>query len=164
MAVRPITYYRNWTSSDTTTELVDTFNVVCLITDVEGHDWTKTGATFLGWNEVRDGTGTMHYPSESTSGFPVDTLYAIFYVPPYTDTSESNLVINHMTLAQYQSITPDPHQLYIIDDGLEYETVNNKVTSLSVEVTEDNYPSARAVYNAVINAVSGIDSADNKYY
>ena len=80
----------------------------------------------------------------------------------YTDTSQSTLVINHMTLAQYQSITPDPHQLYIIDDGLEYETVNNKVTSLSGEVTEDNYPSARAVYNAVVAAQTA--SADSKEY
>lgn len=80
----------------------------------------------------------------------------------YTDILEQNLIINHLTLAQYQSITPDPHQLYIIDDGLEYETVNNKVTSLSVEVTEDNYPSARAVYNAVVAAQT--ESADSKEY
>lgn len=79
-----------------------------------------------------------------------------------TQTFEQNLIINHLTLAQYQSITPDPHQLYIIDDGLEYETVNNKVTSLSVEVTDDNYPSARAVYNAVIAAQT--ESADSKEY
>lgn len=79
-----------------------------------------------------------------------------------TQTFEQNLIINHLTLAQYQSITPDPHQLYIIDDGLEYETVNNKVTSLSVEVTDDNYPSARAVYEAVV--ASQTASADSKEY
>ena len=80
----------------------------------------------------------------------------------YADNPTQNLIINHLTLAQYQAITPDPHQLYIIDDGLEYETVNNKVTSLSGEVTEDNYPSARAVYNAVVAAQT--ESADSKEY
>lgn len=84
--------------------------------------------------------------------------------PSYTDTAQSTLVINHLTLAQYQAMTPDPYQFYIIDDGLEYETVNNKVTSLaaSTVVTSDNYPSAKAVYDAVTGASSA--SADSKEY
>lgn len=163
MAVRPINYYRNWSASDTTAQFsVDMPQYLCEITNVRGQDWTKSGATFLGWNEARDGSGTMHQPLESISNFPVETVYAIFQTAPYVDTATSSLIINHLTLAQYQSITPNPHQLYIIDDGLEYETVNNKVTSLSGEVTEDNYPSARAVYEAVVAAQTA--SADSKEY
>lgn len=122
-----------------------------------------------------EGTGTIGTTSldnmfYGTSGSYTDnpsmntTYYtnaAIIY-GGYTDILESNLIINHLTLAQYQSITPDPHQLYVIEDGLEYETVNNKVTSLSVEVTDDNYPSARAVYEAVVAAQTA--SADSKEY
>lgn len=38
-------------------------------------------------------------------------------MPTYSDTTLQQLIINKLTLSQYEQLTPDPNQLYFIDDG-----------------------------------------------
>ena len=66
----------------------------------------------------------------------------------YTDTNISNMILNDMTEAQFSSLqSVDPNQLYLTEDTSESTT--NKVTSLSSSSTNDQYPSAKCVYDLV---------------
>lgn len=89
-----------------------------------------------------------------------------------TDTSVSNLVINKMTKAQYESLTnPSTTELYLVPDEMDttptsgstnpvtssgiyqaisvFESTSNKVTSISSGSTDVEYPSAKCVYDLV---------------
>lgn len=66
----------------------------------------------------------------------------------YTDTNISNMILNDMTEAQFAQLTNvDSNQLYLTEDTSESTT--NKVTSLSSSSTDDQYPSAKCVYDLV---------------
>jgi len=66
----------------------------------------------------------------------------------YTDTNISNMILNDMTEAQFAELTNvDSNQLYLTEDTSESTT--NKVTSLSSSSTDNQYPSAKCVYDLV---------------
>ena len=66
----------------------------------------------------------------------------------YTDTNINNMILNDMTEAQFaQLANVDSNQLYLTEDTSESTT--NKVTSLSSSSTDDQYPSAKCVYDLV---------------
>lgn len=66
----------------------------------------------------------------------------------YTDTTISNMILNDMTEAQFAQLNNvDSNQLYLTEDTSESTT--NKVTSLSSSSTDDQYPSAKCVYDLV---------------
>lgn len=66
----------------------------------------------------------------------------------YTDTTISNMILNDMTEAQFAQLNNvDSNQLYLTEDTSESTT--NKVTSLSNSSTDDQYPSAKCVYDLV---------------
>jgi hypothetical protein len=77
-----------------------------------------------------------------------------------TDITVDNLVINTLTKAQYQTITPSATELYFVTDdagvtssdittalGYTPENQANKVTTISASSTDAQYPSAKCVYN-----------------
>lgn len=60
----------------------------------------------------------------------------------------------HLTDESDMPASPDASTLYLIDDDGEsaaYETVANKVTSISASSTNSQYPSAKCVYDLVGN-------------
>lgn len=76
-----------------------------------------------------------------------------------TDTSINNIIINKLTTAQYNTLKQGGQisdtQLYMItDDDVDLSTKedkSNKVTSLSSQSTDTQYPSAKCVYDIVGN-------------
>lgn len=94
-----------------------------------------------------------------------------------TETTISNLKINTMTQAQYNSITPSSTELYLVTDGVlsssdvtsalgytpynstnpdgyitnsaisNMQTTTNLVTSVSASSTDAQYPSAKLFYD-----------------
>ena len=110
----------------------------------------------------------------------------------YTDTNLSNLIINKLTKQQYENLIPDENQLYITDEGIEYDTelstssenaVQNKVitTALNLKANDSSVihttdyatnnsfgiikpdNSTITISNGVISAVGG-SGADNVYW
>ena len=81
---------------------------------------------------------------------------------PYTDSSVDNLIFNVMDSAQYQSLvnagTVEENELYLITDDLDpvIQTTTNLVTSISSSSTDTQYPSAKAVYDALPTATSDL--------
>lgn len=84
-----------------------------------------------------------------------------------TDTNVQNLIINTMTKAIYDDITPSNTELYLITDespitssdvvtalGYTPENSTNKVTSISSSSTNTQYPSAKAVWDNTLHSVS----------
>ena len=60
--------------------------------------------------------------------------------------------IVHLDDESEMPVSPDPDTLYVIDEtggGSGYETTSNKVTSLSSSSTDEQYPSAKCVYDLV---------------
>ena len=80
----------------------------------------------------------------STANNLVASTIAPLYDPAYADTTVSPIVINKLTQSQYESITPDGTQLYLITDA-NLETTNHKVQSIDENSTNTQYPSATAV-------------------
>ena len=74
-----------------------------------------------------------------------------------TDTNINNLIINKLTLSQYEALIVggqiNQNELYMITDddaGLSAkEDIINKVTSISSTSTNLQYPSAKAVYDYI---------------
>lgn len=78
----------------------------------------------------------------------------------YTDTNISNMILNDMTEAQFSNLQSiDPNQLYLTEDTSESTT--NKVTSLSSSSTDDQYPSAKCVYDLVGNVESLLNNINS---
>ena len=78
----------------------------------------------------------------------------------YTDTTISNMILNDMTEAQFSNLqSVDPDQLYLTEDTSESTT--NKVTSLSSSSTDDQYPSAKCVYDLVGNVESLLNNINS---
>ena len=78
----------------------------------------------------------------------------------YTDTTISNMILNDMTEAQFENLqSVDPNQLYLTEDVSESTT--NKVTSLSSSSTDNQYPSAKCVYDLVGNVESLLNNINS---
>ena len=78
----------------------------------------------------------------------------------YTDTNISNMILNDMTEAQFAQLTNvDSNQLYLTEDTSESTT--NKVTSLSSSSTDNQYPSAKCVYDLVGNVESLLNNINS---
>lgn len=78
----------------------------------------------------------------------------------YTDTNISNMILNDMTEAQFaQLANVDSNQLYLTEDTSESTT--NKVTSLSSSSTDNQYPSAKCVYDLVGNVESLLNNINS---
>ena len=78
----------------------------------------------------------------------------------YTDTNINNMILNDMTEAQFaQLANVDSNQLYLTEDTSESTT--NKVTSLSSSSTDDQYPSAKCVYDLVGNVESLLNNINS---
>lgn len=78
----------------------------------------------------------------------------------YTDTNISNMILNDMTEAQFSQLTNvDSNQLYLTEDTSESTT--NKVTSLSSSSTDNQYPSAKCVYDLVGNVESLLNNINS---
>ena len=70
-----------------------------------------------------------------------DTLYMI-------EEGDTPMTYQHLSDQSEMPVSPDPNTLYLIDDeGIVYERVTNKVTSLSSSSTNTQYPSAKCVYD-----------------
>lgn len=80
---------------------------------------------------------------DATWPFTTSTIPPL-YDPAYTDTEVTPIVINKLTQSQYESITPDNTQLYLVTDA-NFETTNHKVQSIDASSTNTQYPSATAV-------------------
>lgn len=78
MAASPRSYYRNYTSTDTTRADVGNEGDVILTPDAVGFS-APAGKTFVNWNTNRDGTGVSVEPGISSM---YGTLYAIWFSPP----------------------------------------------------------------------------------
>ena len=78
----------------------------------------------------------------------------------YVDTNISNMILNDMTEAQFaQLVNVDSNQLYLTEDTSESTT--NKVTSLSSSSTDNQYPSAKCVYDLVGNVESLLNNINS---
>lgn len=78
MAASPRSYYRNYTSTDTTRADIGNEGDVVLTPEAVGFS-APAGKTFVNWNTNRDGTGVSVEPGISSMS---DTLYAIWLSPP----------------------------------------------------------------------------------
>ena len=82
-----------------------------------------------------------------------------------TDTIKSSLIINKMTKEGYDEITHSPTEFYYYDDGIEYQTTHNLTTTINVNSTHRQYPSAKAVYDFIqsFNGYPARDANNVKY-
>lgn len=81
---------------------------------------------------------------------------------PYSDTTLSSLIINKLTLSQYQQLTPDPTQLYFIDDGNTGggSSVNYEQITLNTSSWSSNQQTA-TVSGMTSTAVVWVNPADD---
>lgn len=83
-----ITYHRNHTSSDTTTQSYTQSSATFTLKTIDELGWdAPTGYTFQAWNTAADGSGVTRYPGNTTNSY---TWYAIWEQLPavtYTTTS-----------------------------------------------------------------------------
>ena len=56
---------------------------------------------------------------------------------PYSDTTLNSLIINKLTKAQYEQLTPDATQLYFIDDG----GINSDISYQQVTLLDNGWSS-----------------------
>ncbi len=83
-------------------------------------------------------------------------------MPQYTDTNVNQLVINKMTKAQYESITPSDTELYLIPDEVDTTPTSNSdnpITSGGVYTALQN--KADKVSNATSGDFAGLNSSGN---
>jgi len=66
------------------------------------------------------------------------------------DTQLQQLVINELTKAQYEALTPAANQLYLVTDEVPLDS-SVIVTSISSASTDAKVPSAKCVYDIVGN-------------
>ena len=76
---------------------------------------------------------------------------------------QSQLIINKMSLEQYEAIDHNRFEFYVVDDGIEYQTVHNKLAALSAAATHNEYPSAKAIYNLARGGCVARDATYVKY-
>lgn len=84
-----------------------------------------------------------------------------------TDTTISNFIINKLTTSKYNELKQGGQisdtQLYMItDDEIDLSTKedkSNKVTSLSAQSTDTQYPSAKCVYDYIQTELGSINTA-----
>ena len=74
----------------------------------------------------------------------------------YHDTSVPQLIINKMPKSVFDTITPSATELYFVEDGIIYETQDHKTTTINSSSTDLEYPSAKAVNDALVSAISGL--------
>lgn len=89
----------------------------------------------------------VHLEDESDMPASPDasTLYLID-----DDGSGGNANVVHLEDESEMPANPDPDTLYVIDESaVTYEQTTNKVTSLSSNSTDTQYPSAKCVYDLI---------------
>lgn len=105
---------------------------------------TKTSGSYYLGRDSRTGNTTLNGNLNDFRLYNealTDSQIAFLY---YTDTEVTPIIINKLTQSQYESITPDNTQLYLITDA-NLETTNHKVQTIDASSTNTQYPSATAV-------------------
>lgn len=111
---------------------------------------------YFGWNQAQFTLRVASFSSiRSLSRMTQSTMAPLdpFY----------QLVINKMSLDTYESITPDRFEFYVVEDGVNYLQIKNKVNTLSSSNTYIQYPSAKAIYDAVSGNYQARDATYMKY-
>lgn len=114
---------------------------------------------YIGWNGTSSCIRMASFaPLPSGISNFQTTTYTIPPLDPFYQ-----LIINKISLDTYESITPNRFEFYIVDDGVNYLQTKNKVNALSSSNTYLQYPSAKAIYDAVSNNYQARDATYTKY-
>lgn len=94
MAGSPRTYFRNWTSTDNTSESIGSVGGVVLTPTEVGFD-APSGKTFVEWNTARDGSGTSVIAGQTS--YVDASLYAIWAATPAVEITYNGNTIATMS-------------------------------------------------------------------